>query len=799
MHGEFRGDFTRSTYDKSKQFLRVLMQQGRVQLDADWNEQVSILLDLLQSLAKDIIGLHGGSENNCGFEFIANEDQINNLRGLSDEEKIKLKNRLRSQGYLLGKGNYYVEGILCDNDDYIPFAKQPNFIPELRLDACEVEVEGGIYLAYLDIWERHITYIEDDNELKPGILEVALGGADTATRSKLVWQVKLKKISNEQNFETIGQQVKNDYNYFRNLLGKNLLKPGNGKLKARAIKPMAGNLNNSCIIPFNSKYRGAENQLYRVEIFDAAYSGNSYKFTFVWSRDNSSVVFPIVEFSSIDNSTLTLRIEHLGHDNRLSLSVGDWVEVVDDYYILHELPRKLLKVDKIDSIENQVTLVEDTDHNEKPSLLSHWNAIGLEQHPLLRRWDSHEIYVELPERKEQWIQLEDGVEVQFEEGFYQLGDYWLIPVRTATGDVEWPKQRNGNKLVPVAQKPYGVAHYYAPLAVISVALNQTQVYDCRHYISTQEKSVAPVQESNSDLPLPELNRVVNASWHHDQVFEFITPEEGASESSSENLLFAIQSQDLTDLFTKIGLVIEFEKPVRVDSLHQRTLLISGQKINANSAIEFYILPMEIQAVQVKTKAEKSIRWLIGNEIADNQFNLITDVEILTNQYFTNAVRLVLSENWATKEIFTTNGFFQFTVTMHGDWILNEKMLFYITNANLDDFNNSIISESLRQEFIQQKITLSPNAFLFKERHNLRWQLIDGEKIYILRQENNKVSINKLHSLDGNHIWPGVPNRSSGNGSEGGDWISVIHLRQAQKLETQQPEVQPRKARRQTPS
>ncbi|MEA5621528.1 DUF6519 domain-containing protein [Nostoc sp. UHCC 0251] len=794
MQGEFRGDFTRNTYDKSKQFLRVLMQQGRVQLDADWNEQASILLDRLQSLAKDIIGLHGGSEDNCGFEFIANEEQINNLSGLSDEEKIKLKNRLRSQGYLIGKGNYYVEGILCENDDYIPFVEQPDFISKLRLDACEVEVEGGIYLAYLDVWERHITYIEDDNELKAGILEVALGGADTATRSKLVWQVKLKKISNEQNFETVGQQVKNDYNYFRNLFGNNFLKPGNGKLKARTIKPMAANSNNSCIIPFNSKYRGAENQLYRVEIFDVAYNGNSHNITFVWSRDNSSVVFPIIEFSSLDNSTLTLRIEHLGRDNRFSLSVGDWVEVVDDDYVLHELSRKLLKVDKIDSIENQITLIEDTDHNEKPSLLHHWNAIGLEQHPLLRRWDSRKICVELSDIKEQWIQLEDGVEVQFEEGFYQVGDYWLIPARTATGDVEWPKQRNGNKLIPVAQKPHGVAHYYAPLAVISVALNQVQVYDCRHYISTQKNSVAPIQESNSDIP--DLNHVLNASWHHDQVFEISTPEEGASESPSEIQLFAIQSQDLTNLFTKLGLVIEFQKPVRVDSLHQRSLFISGQKINATGAIESYTLPIEIQAVQVKTKEKKAIRWLIGNEIVENQFNLITEVETLLNQDFTNAVRLILSENWSTKEIFTTNDFFQFTVTMHGDWILNEKTLFYITNPLLNDFDNSIIPV-LCKEFIQQGITLSPNAFLFEEKPNFRWQLIDGEKKYILRRENNKVSINEFHSLDGNHIWPGVPNRSSGNGSEGGDWISVINIRQAQKLETQQPEVQPRRGKRQT--
>ena len=39
-----KGDFTRNTFDPDKHFLRVLMQQGRVQLDSDWNEQAAILL-----------------------------------------------------------------------------------------------------------------------------------------------------------------------------------------------------------------------------------------------------------------------------------------------------------------------------------------------------------------------------------------------------------------------------------------------------------------------------------------------------------------------------------------------------------------------------------------------------------------------------------------------------------------------------------------------------------------------------------------------------------------------------------
>lgn len=247
------------------------------------------------------------------------------------------------------------------------------------------------------------------------------------------------------------------------------------------------------IMPFDSKYRGAENQLYRVEIFEVSTGPDSQKITFVWSRDNSSVVFPIVKFSG-----LTLTVEHLKRDDCCSLSIGDWVEVVYDDYVLDELPRKLFKVDKIDPIENQVTLKENANSQKASTNSFDWNLLKQGQHPLLRRWDSGAINVELKKTKEddnskneEWIALEDGVEVQFPKdenhNKYQVGDYWLIPARTATGDVEWPKIENENQLIPDAQKPHGIAHYYGPLAIVSVAKDEVKSEDCRRQILSELK------------------------------------------------------------------------------------------------------------------------------------------------------------------------------------------------------------------------------------------------------------------------------------------------------------------------
>src|SRR5919112_4478032 len=158
-----KGDFTRDTFDPKKHRLRVLQQQGRVGLDSDFNEQVSILLHHLQDSIADLIGPDGGPEHRCGFK-VSLADQGNDFR--------------------LGEGVYYVNGMLCQNESEVLYTRQPDHEPD--------GLENGKYLVYLEAWERHVTAIEDES-----IREVALGGADTSTRSEVVWQVKVLDFDEE--------------------------------------------------------------------------------------------------------------------------------------------------------------------------------------------------------------------------------------------------------------------------------------------------------------------------------------------------------------------------------------------------------------------------------------------------------------------------------------------------------------------------------------------------------------------------------------------------------------------------
>jgi hypothetical protein len=64
------------------------------------------------------------------------------------------------------------------------------------------------------------------------------------------------------------------------------------------------------------------------------------------------------------------------------------------------------------------------------------------------------------------------------EGTYKPGDYWLIPARTVTGEIEWPPFEVPNNN-PVAQSPLGITHH-CRLALVRLDGEQLTVFeDCR--------------------------------------------------------------------------------------------------------------------------------------------------------------------------------------------------------------------------------------------------------------------------------------------------------------------------------
>jgi hypothetical protein len=255
------------------------MQQGRVQVDADWNEQQAIYQHRIETEARDVIGPCGTPIDSDGFKITVQSD--NSL--------------------LISKGRFYVDGILCENEEDVLYEEQP-YLPTppdvitLLKDKAQKEKKPQWAIVYLDVWKRHITALDDTH-----IREVALGGPDTTTRVQTVWQVGILPVipppaDTPSQLTCLSQSDEWDQ----------LVAPSTGTLNARA-QPLE-NPTGPCLPPPSAGYLGLENQLYRVEIHlgSDAEGGPTFK----WSRENGSVVTTIeklmVQTSLYTMSVLTI-------------------------------------------------------------------------------------------------------------------------------------------------------------------------------------------------------------------------------------------------------------------------------------------------------------------------------------------------------------------------------------------------------------------------------------------------------------------------------------------------------------
>ena len=490
-----KGDFSRSTFKGEKHFNSVRMQQGRVQLDSDWNEQVDIQRHLDQATRTDVIGVCGAPKSG-GFAIGFTTD---------------------NQDLTIAPGRIYVDGILCEVDaswvtiaafldanhveveilfvdgrefeqdqwiqvsgegagvpvllkvdevntddnvltlsDSIPAAIQSAARAQVRrittyatqpdLPLSASPTLDGTYLVYLDVWQHHVTALED-SELR----EVALGGPDTATRAKTLCQVKHLSVP----AGTTCESALVDWD--------ELTAASSAALQARAEPDPTSS--DPCVVAPSAGYRGLENQLYRIEIHDSGANGTA---TFKWSRENGSIVTDWVGKTDDD-----LEVASAGQDAVLGFSTGDWVELLEDSLELNGNPGTLVQLSAVEG--NVLTIDSSTatgsvDRDDFPL------------NPRIRCWDLTEedgtVPRTVPDLADGYVAVEDGIEVQFRDGEYRAGDYWLIPARTVSGDVDWPALDSGE---PVPQQPLGIGHRYCKLAVIMVdpTSGTTNIEDCR--------------------------------------------------------------------------------------------------------------------------------------------------------------------------------------------------------------------------------------------------------------------------------------------------------------------------------
>lgn len=530
-----KGDFTRSTFQRQKHYTSVRMQQGRLQLDSDWNEQVDIQNYLRQSQVVDMVGSDSGAPS---VDPATGQPTRNSFRvvvvALSNPPKADEPSDLA-----LIPGHFYASGVLCELETGTSFSArfvkdkpktvtvdsliidgrklaigqwlelagkndsasiassdaqianetttikglqivsidekrreltvngtlsepEPSSESEQSADTIELRrlltyrtqadypildrspLSPGAYFAYLDVWERHITVI-DDQEIR----ETALNVPDTATRTKTVWQLKLKPILSSTKDQDLAPETEWK-NYVRDRQSRKALMNACARL---------------CSNGQNGRASSLDNQLYRVEIHQAGKtpklqtdtspeSQNQATATFKWSRDNGSTA------SAIDRiEKNVIRIQATSDDAWASSTPGQWIEITSEANELKAEPGVMVPL--IRAIDNKLEFDESQMINGPipPNAKT------------VRRWDYNTIQAAqgaIPVQKE-WVELEAGIRVKFDPGSsYETGDYWMIPARSGPSDIEWPNDQAVPNPQPLAQPRRGIAHQYALLATVKV-------------------------------------------------------------------------------------------------------------------------------------------------------------------------------------------------------------------------------------------------------------------------------------------------------------------------------------------
>jgi hypothetical protein len=480
------GDYSRKRFDAERHYQGVLRQQGRVDLDAEWNEYVDLQDRRWRAETIDIVG-------RCGVP-----------RETPDGFKIQI-----SGGQLtLGQGRIYVDGFLAENHGTAPAfnaALEENYgaaalAGDAQPQGAPVVVPAGERsLMYLDVWRREVTHLQEPDLVEPAI------NVDTTTRHQTAWQVKLLgNIAASVTCQTSLTQI-------ASWPAGNL--PSTARLSTGTVTLAADP--DPCLVPPSGGYRGLENHLYRVEVHDVDSAG---AVRVKWSRENANVATQVLEV--LPGGT-GLRVESLGRDDVLRFKTGDWVEVTSDDREFAGLPGEMRKVTVEDSSQT-LTFTPALPAAEFPpgaaAATKHLRAIRWDQSGIVRKPDGSEL-VNLDLTADGLIALsganpsavlEHGIQVTLNVlagGTAHGGDYWCFAARTADADIERLDQA----------PPAGVHHHYCKLAIIET---NGAVLDCRpvfppltelvslFYISGDGQEALPGQT----LAKPIQVGVANGQW-----------------------------------------------------------------------------------------------------------------------------------------------------------------------------------------------------------------------------------------------------------------------------------------------
>lgn len=435
-----KGDFSRLIFNPNSNYISVLRQQGRVDLDSDWNEQTEIWTEYHRQLAADLIGPFGVPQGPNDI----NTDNINALR-ITDF----------NQGpagvfdFKIERGMAYIGGYLYRLHKDVSYRTQ--------IDCPEPEnlSDNSDLLVYIEVWRKTVSYIDDEL-----IREPALGGPDTSLRTRLVGQVIAVPISGLQTLQDAVKYLETS------------LPPSNLQLtlqiehSGQQIPISFGDIDmGGGMIPGNLHYRLEYHR-------GLTLNGNPAE-GIKWSDENAAVAARILKALASN----IIMIEEQEPISAETFKAGDWVEISNSITELKCQGGQIAQLTAVESSDKGTIVTLNNDIHPLLARQKSGGKAGLDKNlaPRIRRWSGYITPLVL----KNVYDLGRGVKAIFhcpeKQHHIAPSDYWIYAVR----DKEYNK-----RFTPQKTLPGGIKKYRHPLAIIKRGSeNRTAaIIDCRRFI-----------------------------------------------------------------------------------------------------------------------------------------------------------------------------------------------------------------------------------------------------------------------------------------------------------------------------
>jgi hypothetical protein len=408
------------------------MQQGRVTVEADWNEAQLIASETTRLEALDFVGPAGTPDNGYAISLIGGSFDFDIGAGVM---------------YVGGMRAWLPEGLEYSQqaqNDWMDWSNDANWLP------VPTALPATNEYVYLFLREQEVSAVEDSDQK-----DVALGGPDTAQRTRLVQHVTRLATTGTDCPSALAAAQTTWAGEGFTLDEDSMSVASFAQLQVGFVPPTTPP--SSCDPTAQSGYLGADNQLIRVQVSDAKADPQCL----LWGYDDASFLYGVTVTSatSVTLQSAPVDAEHIPQSGQVvevlmtaaQLSNGEYVAApTGQIFTLgasaYDPDTKILT---LPSSLNVSLYGDGTSKNPSPPQV------------FLRVWEGT-----LPITPGTYQTLPNtGVQVNLTStnanNVFRGGDYWMFAVRPALPTLVYPERYASGP-----QPPDGPREWICPLAVL---------------------------------------------------------------------------------------------------------------------------------------------------------------------------------------------------------------------------------------------------------------------------------------------------------------------------------------------